>query len=247
MRLASIIIYSRSITGFPTYSPYAIEMDTIWNICQAIGVGAAAGLSPLVALAMVVVAVAVSLGLDTTNKSYDFLAGSAAVIVAVVVLLQSLALIALPGGMVARVTADRPRLMPLHILLALVLGGLAGAIVFGTQNDAAWLGAVFGALPAALVAYASGGLMRGVAQRLEESEKRQLKGASGEEAKAAKADTDASRRILAFGVDIVTIIAVVLPLLLPPTGLILPLVAIALIFGSRRREAKKHEGLRVLS
>jgi hypothetical protein len=222
-------------------------MDTIWNICQAIGVGAAAGLSPLVALAAVVVCVAVSLGLDSSNKDYDFLASAAAVIVAVVVLLQSLALIAVPGGMITRVSADRPRVMPLHVILAILLGGLGGAIVFGTQNDTAWIGAVFGAIPAALVAYASGGLLKGVGERLEAGEKRQLKGAKGDEAKAARKDADASRRVLAFGVDIVTIIAVVLPLLLPPAGLVLPVVALALIFGSRRREAKKHEGLRVLS
>lgn len=222
-------------------------MDTIWNICQAIGVGAAAGVSPLVALAAVVVCVSISLGLDTTNKSYDFLAGAAAVIVAVIVLLQSLAMIAIPGGMAMRISADRPRLMPLHVLLAVVLGALGGAIVFGTQNDAAWIGAVFGGLPAALVAFASGRLLRGVGERLEAGERRQLKGASREEASAAKKDTDASRRILAFGVDIVTMIAVVVPLLLPPAGLVLPVVALALILGSRRREAKKHEGLRVLS
>lgn len=222
-------------------------MDTIWNICQAIGVGAAAGISPLVALAAVVVCVAVGLGLDSSNKDYDFLTGAAAVIVAVVVLLQSIALIAIPGGMITRVSADRPRVMPLHVILAIVLGALGGAVVFGTQNDAAWVGALFGALPAALVAYASGGLLKGVGERLEASEKRQLKGASGDQRKAAKADTDASRRILAFGVDIVTLVAVVVPLLLPPAGLILPVVALALILGSRRREAKKHEGLRVLS
>lgn len=222
-------------------------MDTIWNICQAIGVGAAAGLSPLVALAGVIVCVAVSLGLDTSNKEYDFLASTAAVIVAIVVLLQSVALIAVPGGMITRVTADRPRVMPLHVILAIVLGGLGGAIVFGAQNDAAWIGAVFGALPAALVAYASGGLLKGVGERLEAGEKRQLKGANRDEAKAAKKDSDASRRILAFGVDLVTLVAIVVPLLLPPAGLVLPIVALALIFGSRRREAKKHEGLRVLS
>lgn len=222
-------------------------MDTIWNICQAIGVGAAAGLSPLVALAGVIVCVAISLGLDTSNKQYDFLAGTAAVIVAVVVLLQSVALIAVPGGMITRVSADRPRVMPLHVILAIVLGGLGGAIVFGTQNDTVWIGAVFGALPAALVAYASGGLLKGVGERLDAGEKRQLKGANREEAKAAKKDSDASRRILAFGVDLATLIAVVVPLLLPPAGLVLPIVALALILGSRRREAKKHEGLRVLS
>ncbi len=222
-------------------------MDTIWNICQAIGVGAAAGLSPLVALAAVVVCVSISLGVDNSNSDYDFLAGAAAVIVAIVVLLQSLALIALPGGMVTRVSADRPRVMPLHVILAVVLGGLGGAIVFGTQNDEAWLGAIFGAVPGALVAYASGGLLKGVGERLEAGEQRQLKGASREEAKAAKQDTDASRRVLAFGVDLVAIVAVVIALLLPPAGLVLPIVAIALIFGARRREAKKHEGLRVLS
>jgi hypothetical protein len=222
-------------------------MDTIWNICQAIGVGAAAGLSPLVALAAVVVCVAASLGLDTSNKSYDFLAGAAAVIVAVVVLLQSLALIVVPGGMLTRVSADRPRIVPLHMGLAIVLGALGGAIVFGTQNDAAWLGAVFGAVPAALVAFASGRLMKGVGERLGRSEQRQIKGASREEAKDAKRDSDASRRVLAFGVDIVTVIAVVVPLLLPVSGLVLPIVALALILGGRRREAKKHEGLRVLS
>jgi hypothetical protein len=222
-------------------------MDTIWNICQAIGVGGAAGLSPLVALAAVVVCVAVSLGLDGTNNDYDFLASTAAVIVAVVVLLQSLALIVVPGGMVTRISADRPRLLPLHVLLSALLGALGGAIVFGTQNDAVWIGAIFGALPAMLVAYASGGLLKGVGQRLEAGEQRQLKNASKEEAEAARADTNASRRILAFGVDLATIVAVVVPLLLPPAGLLLPVVAIALIFGSRRREAKKHEGLRVLN
>ncbi len=222
-------------------------MDTIWNICQAIGVGSAAGLSPLVALAAVVVCVAVSLGVDNSNNDYDFLAGAAAVIVAVVVLLQSLALIAIPGGMITRVSADRPRVMPLHVILAVVLGALGGAIVFGTQNDAAWIGAVFGGAPAALVAYASGGLLKGVGERLERGEQRQLKGASKDEAKEARRDADASRRVLAFGVDIVTVVAVVLALLLPPAGLILPIVAIALILGSRRREAKKHEGLRVLN
>lgn len=222
-------------------------MDTIWNICQAIGVGAAAGLSPLVALAAVVVCVAAGLGLDTSNKDYDFLTGAAAVIVAVVVLLQSLALIVVPGGMLTRVSADRPRIMVFHVGLAVVLGALGGAIVFGTQNDAVWIGAVFAGAAAALVAFSSGRLLKGVGERLERGEQRQIKGASRDEARAAKADSDASRRVLAFGVDIVTVIAVVVPLLLPPAGLVLPIVAIALIFGGRRREAKKHEGLRVLS
>jgi hypothetical protein len=222
-------------------------MDLIWHICQAIGVGSAAGLSPLVALAVVVVCAAASLGITTDNDHYDFLASAAAVVVAVIVLLQSLALIAVPGGMATRISADRPRLMPLHVLLALVLGALAGGIVFGSESDPTWVGLIFGGASGALVAFASGGLLAGVSQRLDAGEERQLKNASKEDQEAARKDSDSSRRVIAFGVDILSVIAVILPLFLPPTGLILPIVAIALLFGSRRREAKKHEGLRILN
>lgn len=223
-------------------------MQTIENILQAIGVGAGAGLSPLVGLAAIVICAAIGLGISTDGKSsYDFLAGTAAVIVSVVVILQSLALIAVPGGLTFRVAADRQRLMLLHVGLAVAMGAAGGAIVTGAQNDPAWIGALFGAAAAALVSYSSGNLLKGVSDRLEASEQRQLKGASREDKKAAKADTDASRRILGFGVDLVAMIAIVAALLVPYIGLILPVVAVALIFGSRRREAKKHEGLRVLN
>lgn len=222
-------------------------MDTLWNILQAIGVGAAAGLSPLVALATVVVSVAIHLGIDPVNDDYGFLTSAAAVIVAVVVLLQSLALIALPGGMLTRVSADRPRLKVLLIGIAVVLGGLGGSIVFGAQSGAAWVGGLLGLAAAGLVAWSAGALLKGVAARIDRGVERQLKAADQSEAEEAKRDAETSRRILAFGVDVVTIVAVVLALLLPPVGLVLPIVAVALIFGSRRREAKKHEGLRVLS
>lgn len=222
-------------------------MDFIWHICQAIGVGAAAGLSPLVALAMVVVCTAAGLGIHTDNDNYDFLASAAAVVVAVIVLLQSLALIAIPGGMATRIAADRPRLMPLHVLLAVILGALAGGIVFGSESDPTWVGLIFGGASGALVAYASGGLLAGVGARLDAGEERQLKNASDADKDAARKDSDASRRVIAFGVDILTVIAVIVPLFVPPTGLILPLVAVALLIGGRRRESKKHEGLRVLN
>lgn len=222
-------------------------MDFIWHICQAIGVGAAAGLSPAVALAFMIVCAAFGLGITTSNDSYDFLESAAAVVVAILILLQSLALIAIPGGMAARVTADRPRLTLIHMVVAILLGAIAGGIVFGSENDPTWVGMLFGGVSAALVAYASGKLLRGVGERLDAGEQRQLKKASSEEAKAAKQDTEASRRVIAFAVDIVTIIAVIAPLFLPPVGLVLPLAAIVLILRGRRRKDEKHEGLRVLS
>lgn len=222
-------------------------MEMIWHICQAIGVGAAAGLSPAVGLAFVIVCAAFGLGITNANDSYDFLESAVAIVIALFVLLQSLALIAIPGGMAARVSADRPRLTLIHMIVAVLLGALAGGIIFGSENDPTWIGMLFGGLSAALVAYASGKLLRGVGERLEAGEQRQLKKASKEEAKAAKQDTEASRRVIAFAVDIVTIIAVILPLFVPFTGLVLPLVAIVLIWRGRRRKDEKHEGLRVLS
>ncbi|MFY9265410.1 MAG: hypothetical protein WAO61_08300, partial [Solirubrobacterales bacterium] len=58
--------------------------------------------------------------------------------------------------------------------------------------------------------------------------------------------SDSSTRVLAVAVDLAAIAAVALSLLVPLTALILPILAILVLFGARRREAKKHEGLRVL-
>lgn len=221
-------------------------MDTIWQICQAIGVGGAAGLTPLVGLAIVVICAAIGLGIKTGGTDWDFLTGAVAVVVSVVVLLQSLALIAIPGGMAARIAADRPRVKLIHAGIALLLGGLAGAIVFGAENDPTWIGALFGGVSGALVAYAAAGLLDGVSERLKASEQRQLKNASKEEREEAERDAETSRRVLAFGVDIVAIMIAILSLILPPAGLVLPIVAIVLILMRRRGQDKKHEGLRVL-
>jgi hypothetical protein len=221
-------------------------MDTIWQICQAVGVGGAAGLTPLVGLAVVVICAAVGLGIKTDGTDWDFLTGAVAVVVSAVVLLQSIALIAIPGGMAARVSADRPRVKLLHIAVSLLLGGLAGAIVFGAENDPTWIGALFGGVSGALVAFASGDLLKGVVERLKAGEERQLRNANKDEKNQAEQDTETSRRVLAFGVDIVAIGMAVLALLLPPTGLILPIAAIVLILMRRRGQDKKHEGLRVL-
>lgn len=221
-------------------------MDTIWQICQAVGVGGAAGLTPLVGLAIVVICAAIGLGIKTGGTDWDFLTGAVAVVIAAVVLLQSLALIAIPGGMAARVSADRPRAKLLLVGVALLMGGLAGAIVFGAESDPTWIGALFGGLSGALVAYASAGLLDGVTERLKASEQRQLKNASKADRDEAARDAETSRRILAFGVDILAIMIAILSLILPPAGLVLPLAAIVLILMRRRGKDDKHEGLRVL-
>jgi hypothetical protein len=220
------------------------KMDTFWHICEAIGVGSAAGLSPLVALAVLVLAASVKLGIKTDNSDVSFLAGAIAIVIAILVVVQSFLLIGVPGGTKLRVAADRPRFEILHVLLAVIFGALAGMIVLDAEHDTSIAGALIGGLSGGLVGYAAVGLLGGVGERLDANAARE-KGKKDET--EAKADAMSSKRIIAFGVDVVTLIAVVVPLLVPLTGLILPILAIAVIVGGRRRDSKKHEGLRVLN
>jgi hypothetical protein len=207
-------------------------VDTAFDIFEAIGVGAAAGLSPLVAIATVILLVAVHLGVNPEGSDADFAAGVAAVSVAVIVLLQSFALVLSPGGNRLRVAADRPRFNPVLLIAAVALGGAGGAIVFSAEGHTALVGALIGAASASLVAPAAGGLLSGVHDRLEKRSKQE--GEPG------------SARILSFGTDVLAIAAVAVSLAAPPLGLALPIMAILLLIGARRRAERKHEGLRVL-
>lgn len=235
-------------------------MDYLSHILEAVGVGAAAGLSPLVAVAAVVISAAVQLGIDTGHSDVNFVAQVAVVAVAGVVLVQSFLMLIAPGGVKLRIAADRPRALPLHLPLAVLAGGLGGAIVFNAERDSTVVGALVAAVSAALVAFAASGLLAGVVRRLDvhreqaaakakaKADDEHAEGEPADDEPEAEADDDArtTGRVLAAGVDIVAIAAVALALLAPPVGLVLPVLAILLLLGGRRRGAKKHEGLRSL-
>lgn len=222
-------------------------METFYDICEAIGVGAAAGLSPLVAIAAIVIFVAANIGVNASNTDVSFIEGVAFVAIAAVVLVQSFIAIFTPGGVKVRVAADRPRMAWVHTGLSFVVGALGGAVVFNAEGHSLIVGSILGSIPAAVVAIAASKLLGGVVQRLDARAEQSLaKAKSKGDADATKSDAITSSRILAIGVDLATIAAAVLALVAPPFALILPLLATALIVGSRRREAKKHEGLRVL-
>ncbi|MGB3953297.1 MAG: hypothetical protein WBK99_09230, partial [Solirubrobacterales bacterium] len=104
-------------------------MDTLMEILEAAGVGAAAGLSPLVAVAAVILLAAVHLGINPAGSDFGFVTEVAAVTVAAVVLIQSFLMIIAPGGISVRIAADRRRWTPLHLAGAALLGGIAGAVV----------------------------------------------------------------------------------------------------------------------
>ncbi|MFY9264309.1 MAG: hypothetical protein WAO61_02595, partial [Solirubrobacterales bacterium] len=90
-------------------------MDTLMEILEAAGVGAAAGLSPLVAVAAVILLAAVHLGINPAGSDFGFVTEVAAVTVAAVVLIQSFLMIIAPGGISVRIAADRRRWTPLHL------------------------------------------------------------------------------------------------------------------------------------
>lgn len=222
-------------------------MQTVYEILEAVGVGAAAGLSPLVAIAAIVIFVAANIGVSAANTDVSFIEGVAFVAIAAVVLVQSFIAIFTPGGVKLRVAADRPRVAWVHIGLSTAVGALGGAVVFNAEGNPLILGALLGAAPAALVAFAASRLLGGVVRRLDaRAERAAAKQKDSAAAKEAGADARTSARILAIAVDLATIAVAVLALVAPPLAAILPLLSILLIIGSRRREAKKHEGLRVL-
>lgn len=212
------------------------------EIFEAIGAGAAAGLSPLVAIAAVVLFAAAHLGVDPETGDVGWVASAAIVAVAVVILVQSFLMIVAKGGVRVRIAADRPSLLPLNLSLAVAVGALAGAIVFNAEGNDAVVGAILGAMPAALVALAANGLLSGVVRRLES--RREAAAAKG--TGAPPAPDSSERRVLATAVDVVTVAVVAVSLAAPPLGLLLPVLAILVLIGRRRREAKKHAGLRVL-
>lgn len=229
-----------------TNQPGIQTLQTVYDIFEAVGVGAAAGLSPLVAIAAIVILIAANLGVNAANTDVSFIEGVAFVAIAAVVLVQSFVAIFTPGGVKVRVAADRPRVIWIHTLLAMAVGALGGAVVFNAEGHSLILGALIAVGPAAVVAIAASTLLSGVVRRLDERAARAAAKGAGNGDVDAKAEAITSQRILAFAVDLLTIVAALLALVTPPLALILPLLSTALIIGSRRREAKKHEGLRVL-
>lgn len=208
-------------------------MDTLLDICMAIGVGAAAGLAPFVAVAATVVLVSLHVGVNPEGSSVDDVASAAFVVVAALLLLESFASSMTIGGLRIRVAADRPIATAIFWAMAVVMGGLAGLVVYQAAGHEPFVGTIAGVLSASVVALGWAPFFARVSARVGRTRK-------GEDAQP----TDG--RVLAVATDGLTVVAVLLALLLPPTGLILPVLAGLLMIGRRRQEGKKYEGLRSL-
>lgn len=214
-------------------------MDLLLDILTALGLGAAAGLAPFVAIASVVLLAALHVGLNPEDSGFSSVTDGVAVVIAALVLVQSFLANLSRGGLRLRVAADRPGQPLLLWLVAALLGGLAGAVLFSAEGEEAVVGAVAAALGGVLVAFGFTGFFKRVGERMDRTDVKR-------EAKGKTTGGPGDRRALAIGVDITAIVAVVLTLLVPPVGLVLPVLAVLMMYGDRRREAKKYEGLRSL-
>lgn len=217
-------------------------MDTLLDVFTAFGVGAAAGLSPFVAIAAVVLLSALHVGVNPDGSDFSFFNDVVAVVVAALVLVQAFLADLSGGGLRFRIAADRRIHPSIHWLAAVVMGGLAGSVVFVANDYDPVIGTIVGVLGAALVAYGGSGFFGRVGERVKRS--RDAKQKKNEEKGKEKSSGDTGA--IALAVDLITIAAVLVSLLLPPLGLIVPLLVIVAMLGNRRKEQQKYEGLRTL-
>ncbi len=215
-------------------------METLFDILAALGVGAAAGLAPLVALAAVVLLAAIHVGVNPAGSDFNFVDDVVAVVVAAIVLAQSL-LADLAGNTKFRIAADH-RIHPLvHGLTAVTLGALGGLVVFAASDQPRVVGAVIGALGALTVVWFGSAFFGRVSDRVKRQAATATKG-DGEAGKGRRGDAGA----VALAVDLLTVAAVAIAMIVPPLGVVLPVLALLTALGRRRKQEHKYEGLRSL-
>ncbi len=217
-------------------------MDTLLDVFTAFGVGAAAGLSPFVAIAAVVLLSALHVGVNPDGSDFSFVNDVVAVVVASLVLVQAFLADLSGGGLRFRIAADHRLHRLAHWIVSAVLAGLAGSVVFVANDHDPVIGTIVGVLGAVLVAYGGSGFFGRVGERVKRSRdaKQQKNAEQGKE----KGSGDAGA--IALAVDLIAIAAVLASLVAPPLGLIVPLFVIVAMIGSRRKQQQKYEGLRTL-
>lgn len=192
-------------------------MDLFLAICEALGLGLAAGIGGPLAWLFVAVMAGAEAGIDPSGTDWEFIGATwfVAVLFAVNVLvfLQRRAGVSLP--------------LP-HALAAAVIGALFGAAALAAEGESAVLGLVLGALAGGTASLLASGVMIGAERR------------------TAAPESGAPAATLALIFAAAGIVVAVLALFVPPSSLLVALALAVLASSRRRRAAQKYEGLRVL-
>lgn len=192
-------------------------MDTSFDILQAIGLGLAFGLRPVLAPFVVAVCAAVGLGIDLDGTVVEFLG-------------QTPAIIALVAFAVVWIVLDATRgaiTQLAHLFFAVVFAAAFGAGSFDEHASTWWPGAVAGALAAGLAWAALTPLLAGARQRL-----------AGEREAGI---------ILPVVVEFLAVLTAFLSLIFPPLAVIALLAVLVLLVRGRRNRDQSYAGLRTLS
>ena len=196
-------------------------MDTTQDILQAIGLGLAFGLRPVLAPLVIAICASANFAVDFDDTPLSWVESPIFIIFLVAFAVAGL----IDAGRSAR---GKGIADPLWLIPALAFGGIFGAGSLA-EHDGSWiLGAVIGAAAAALGWYATAGLVAGTRKRLE-------------------GEAEASL-ILPVGVEFTAVLTAFLSIIFPWLAIV-ALVAVLVLFvrGRQTGDGGRYAGLRTLS
>ena len=195
-------------------------MDFLLDLLQGAGLAAAVGIRPFLPVLLAGALASADLGLDFDGTDFSFLE-SWPFLLGVLVLVM---LLDFAGRRAGRDAAERPPLLYVLLVVALVLGALVAGGSVADRSDAWWAGVIAGLACAALGFQAARSLFGRVRRRLDE------------QAAAALPVYAEGAALAAAGLSI----------LFPPLALLVLGALVWLLAGGRRRAGEKYAGLRIL-
>jgi hypothetical protein len=195
-------------------------MDFLLDLLQGAGLAAAVGIRPFLPVLLAGALASADLGLDFDGTDFAFVE-SWPFLLGVLVLVGALDLV---GRRAGRDASERPPLLYVVLIVALVLGALLAAGSVADRSDSWWAGVIAGVACAALGFQAARSLFGRVRRRLDE------------QAAAALPVYAEGAALAAAGFSI----------LFPPLALLVIGALVWLLAGGRRRVGEKYAGLRIL-
>ena len=195
-------------------------MDFILDLLQGAGLAAAIGIRPFLPVLLAGALASADVGLDFDGTDFSFLE-SWPFLLGVLVLVMAVDFV---GRRAGRDATERPPLLYVVLIIALVLGALLAAGSVADHSDDWWAGVIAGAACAALGFQAARSLFGRVRRRLDE------------QAAAALPVYAEAAALAAAGLSI----------LFPPLAVLIIAALIWLLAGGKRRAGEKYAGLRIL-
>ena len=198
------------------------NVNSTYDILQAIGLGLAFGLRPLAAPFLVALLALGGAGIDLNGTPFHFIDQAPGLIVFAVIAVVGLAL-----DLRSSFGKGNPIDPRITLILALALGALFGAASESDHSGTWWPGAIVGLLSAALGWAATNPLVTGARARV-------------------KGEREASL-ILPLAVELIAILTALASVLVPPLAIVALIATLVLLVRGRRSRSGRYAGLRSLS